>query len=304
VNVALKKGGLAKVASSADFGNQMAAVIIGNRDFDAKHPQLVEGLLKAAFAGGDQVRASDDALKFAAGVSAKVYNEQNAAYWAKYFKGVVERDKQGRDISLGGSRVMNAADNAYYFGLSGGEDVYKLVYDTFGQHYVKYYPSVMPSYPKYESVVNLSYLRSIIADSGVTAAEAEDRPVFEKGQKIERVVSRGNFTIEFDTGRATVRPESEPALRELLGQLASTTLAVEIKGHTDSVGNPQSNIVLSFARAEAVKKYLMEKAPQSFDTNRVQTSGLGQSAPIADNSTADGRAKNRRVEIILGSVGN
>lgn len=304
VNVAKKKGGLAKVASSADYGNQMAAVIIGNRDFDAKNPQIVQGLLKAAFAGGDQVRASDDALLFAGTVSAKIYNEQSGAYWAKYFKGVTESDAQGTQIHLGGSRVMDAADDAYYFGASGGEDVYKSVYELFGNHYVKYYPTVMPSYPPYASVVNLNYLRNIISDTGVTAESSEDKPVFTADQKIERVVSRGNFTIEFDTGQSTIRPEAEPVLKELLGQLISTTLAVEIRGHTDNTGNPQKNVVLSKQRADAVKKYLMTNAPQSFDTNRVKTNGLGDSVPIADNSTVDGRAKNRRVEIILNAVGN
>lgn len=301
VNVATKKGGLAKVASSADYGNQMPAVIIGNRDFDAKNPKLVQGLLKAAFAGGDQVRSSNDALLFGGSVSAKVYNEQSGAYWAKYFKGVTEHDKQGVDIQLGGSRVMNAADNAYYFGLSGGEDVYSSVYNLFGQHYVKYYPTVLASYPKYETVVNLSYLRTIINDSGVTADSSEEKPVFAADQKIEHVVSRGNFTIEFDTGLATIKPESLPVLKELFQQLISTTLAVEIHGHTDSTGNPEKNILLSFQRAEAVKKYLMTNAPQSFDTNRIKTSGLGATSPIADNSTVEGRAKNRRVEIILGN---
>lgn len=302
VNVAKKKGGLSKVASTKDFGNQMAAILIGNRDFMAKNPKIVKGILKAAFAGADQVRSSDDALLFAGGVSAKVYNEQNAQYWAKYYKGVTERDAQGLMVSLGGSRVMNAADNAYYFGLSGGEDVYKHVYELFGSHYVKYYPSIIPSFPKYEDVVDLSYLRSIIDESGVTADSSEEKPVFAAGQKIDRIVSRGNFTIEFDTGKATIRPESARVLHELLDQLINTTLAVEIKGHTDSTGDAKSNIVLSYARAQAVKKYLMDKAPQSFDTNRVTSSGLGASSPIADNSTSGGRAKNRRVEIVLGSV--
>jgi len=304
VNVAKKKGGLQKVASSADFGNQMPAVIIGNRDFDAKHPELVQGLLKAAFAGADQVRASDDALLFAGGVSAKVYNEQSAAYWAKYFKGVVEQDKQGTDIHLGGSRVMDAADNAYYFGLSGGEDVYKSVYTLFGDHYVKYYPTVLSSYPKYENVVNLSYVRTIVNDTGVTADSSEDKPVFAPDQKIERIVSRGNFTIEFDTGKATIKPESQPVLQELLQQLISTTLAVEVRGHTDSTGNPQKNVLLSLERAGAVKNYLMTNAPNSFDKNRIKISGLGSAVPVADNGTIEGRAKNRRVEIILGSGGS
>lgn len=302
VNVAKKKGGLVKVASSRDYGNQMGALIIGNRDFMARNEKQTVNLLRAVFAGSDQVRSSDDALLFAAGVSAKVYNEQNAQYWAKYYKGAKEKDKQGYLVDLGGSRVFNAADNAYYFGIGGDIDVFKMVYQKFGDHYVKYYPKVMSSYPKYESVVNLKYLRAAIEDAGVTAEASEEKPAFEPGRKIERVVSAGNHTVEFDTGKATIRPESIPVLQEILSSAVNSTMAIDIKGHTDSTGNAQRNVALSFERAESVKKYLREHAPQSFDANRITTSGLGQSQPIADNGTVAGRAKNRRVEIVQGQV--
>jgi OmpA-OmpF porin, OOP family len=302
VNVAKKKGGLVKVASSRDYGNQMGALVIGNRDFMARNEKQTVNLLRAIFAGSDQVRSSDDALLFAAGVSAKVYNEQNAAYWAKYYKGAKEKDKQGFLVDLGGSRVFNAADNAYYFGIGGDMDIFKTVYQKFGDHYVKYYPKVMSSYPKYESVVNLKYLRAAIEDAGVTAEASEEKPVFEPGRKIESVVSSGNYVIEYDTGKATIRPESYPVLQEILSNALNSTMALDIKGHTDSTGTVQGNIALSFARAESVKKYLREHAPQSFDANRITSTGLGQSKPIADNSTPEGRAKNRRVEIVQGRV--
>lgn len=310
VNVATHKGGLAKVASSADFGNQMAATLIGNKEFDAAHPEIVKGILKASFAGADQIEPStgvisSDALLAAGAVSAKVYKEQTAQYWAKYFPGVVEKDAQGVPVRLGGSKVMDAADNANYFGLSpGSDDIYHQVYDMFGKHYVKYYPSVLSSYPKYEDVVNLSYVRSIVNDTGVTADMSNDKVVYTANQKVDRVVSRGNFNVEFDTGQATLRPEAYAGLDDLLSQLISTTLAVELRGHTDNTGNAQNNIVLSQARANAVRAYLMSKAPGNFNVNRVTTKGMGQLVPIADNSTVEGRAKNRRVEVILGSVGN
>ena len=302
VNVAKKKGGLAKVASSRNYGNQMGDLIIGNRDFMARNEKMTVNLLKAIFAGSDQVRSSEDALLFAGNVSAKVYNEQNAQYWAKYYKGVTEKDMQGFPVHLGGSRVMNAADNAYYFGIGGGEDVYQMVYKMFGDHYVQYYPKVMTSYPKYETAVNLKYLRAAIEDVGVTAEASEEKPAFVPGRKIEHVVSSGNYVIEFAIGKATIRPESIPVLQQLLASAVNSTMALDIKGHTDSTGSPEKNVVLSFGRAEAVKKYLREHAPQSFDDNRVITSGLGQSRPLADNSTAEGRARNRRVEIVQGEV--
>lgn len=303
VNVAMQKGGVTKVASTKVFGNQMAAIVIGNRDFNVRHPEIVKGILKAAFAGGDQVRSSDKALLFAGGVSAKVYKAQDAAYWAEFFKGVTKKDKLGVDVSLGGSIVMNAADNADYFGLSGGEDKFHIVYDRFGKQDVAYYPSVMPSYPAYEQVVNLSYLKEIIAETGVTADSSENRPVFERGRQIDRVVAQANYTINFDTGKATIRPDSLPVLKQLRDELVVATMAVEINGHTDSTGNPESNIALSKARADAVKDYLTAHAPSSFGPNRIVTHGYGQNKPVANNKTAAGKAQNRRVEIIVGTVG-
>ena len=196
---------------------------------------------------------------------------------------------------------MNGADNAYYFGLSGGEDVYKRVYTMFGDHYVKYYKSVMESYPKYESFVNLLYAQSVLKRSGAATQVAQTQPTFQTGQKIEQIVAQRSWSIEFDTGKATIRPESMVALNELLDQVLITNLVVEIRGHTDAVGTPESNIQLSKKRAESVKSFLMAQAEKSITDERVRTKGFGQQVPVADNGTAEGRAKNRRVEVLLGT---
>ncbi len=302
VNVAMKKGGLGKVASTREYSNQMAATLFGINAFSAKNPKIAEGILEASWKGSDAVNSSHEALLFAGGVSAKVYGEQDAAYWAKYFKGVTENDKTGVPIALGGSRAWNGADNAYYFGLSGGEDVYKRVYTMFGDHNVKYYPSAMDSYPRYEKIVNLAYMRNVIARSGAATQVAATQPIFQSGQAINVVTSKRSWTIEFDTGKASIRPESMDALNELLDQVVITSLAVEIRGHTDNVGSEDTNLVLSRKRADAVKTFLMANATKSITDDRVRTKGFGQQVPVADNKTAEGRAKNRRVEVILGTT--
>lgn len=302
VNVAMKKGGLSKVASTREYSNQMAATLFGINAFNAKNPKIAEGLLEASWKGSDAVNASDEALLFGGGVSAKVYGEQDAAYWAKYFKGVVEKDKTGVPISLGGSRAWNGADNAYYFGLSGGEDVYKRVYTMFGDHNVKYYPSAMDAYPKYEKVVNLAYMRNVVGRSGAATQVAATQPTFQAGKSINTVTSKREWTIEFDTGKASIRPESMDALNELLDQVVISSLAVEIRGHTDNVGSEDSNLTLSRKRADAVKSFLMANATKSITDDRVRTKGFGQQVPLGDNKTADGRTKNRRVEVILGTT--
>ena len=68
---------------------------------------------------------------------------------------------------------------------------------------------------------------------------------------------------------------------------------VKIIGHTDSQGDPKKNVSLSLERAEAVKKYLIEK---SIPATRLSTAGMGADKPVADNTTPEGRKKNRRIE--------
>jgi len=99
----------------------------------------------------------------------------------------------------------------------------------------------------------------------------------------------------FDFDKAVLKPAGKAALDDLTGKLGSMNLEVVIAvGHTDSVGTDEYNQKLSVRRAESVKAYLESKGVES---NRVYTEGKGEKQPVADNKSADGRAKNRRVEI-------
>ncbi|HYF41614.1 MAG TPA: OmpA family protein [Ramlibacter sp.] len=99
----------------------------------------------------------------------------------------------------------------------------------------------------------------------------------------------------FDFDKAVLKPEGRAKLDDLVGKVKDINLEVIIAvGHTDSVGSDQYNQRLSVRRAEAVKAYLVSKG---IEKNRVYTEGKGEKQPVADNKTAEGRAKNRRVEI-------
>ena len=99
----------------------------------------------------------------------------------------------------------------------------------------------------------------------------------------------------YDTGKAVLKPAGKEKLDDLIAKIKGMNLEVVVAtGHTDSVGSDASNQKLSIRRAESVKAYLVSKG---IEKNRVYTEGKGEKQPVADNKTAAGRAKNRRVEI-------
>jgi OOP family OmpA-OmpF porin len=111
------------------------------------------------------------------------------------------------------------------------------------------------------------------------------------------VSEKVSFAAEalFDFDKSAVKPEGAAALDGLLAKLVGMNTEVMVTvGHTDSVGSDAYNQRLSLRRAEAVKAYIVSKG---VDASRVYTEGKGESQPIADNSTAEGRAKNRRVTV-------
>ena len=99
----------------------------------------------------------------------------------------------------------------------------------------------------------------------------------------------------FDFDKAVLKPEAKAKLDDLVSKTGGINLEVIIAvGHTDGIGSDAYNQKLSVQRAESVKAYLVTKG---LEKNRVYTEGKGKKQPIADNKTAEGRAKNRRVEI-------
>jgi OmpA-OmpF porin, OOP family len=102
--------------------------------------------------------------------------------------------------------------------------------------------------------------------------------------------------IFFDTGKAELKAESEAALTQMIALLkADRSLRVWVVGHTDNTGQADSNITLSAARAGAVVKALVGKGVEA---PRLAAHGAGPYAPVAPNDTEEGRARNRRVELV------
>ena len=102
--------------------------------------------------------------------------------------------------------------------------------------------------------------------------------------------------INFDTGKSNIKPESLAIIGQIAALLqAHPELKVSIEGHTDNVGTPQSNKVLSTQRAKSVLNAVAQKG---IAVARLTALGWGQEKPIADNRSEEGKAKNRRVEIV------
>ncbi|MDC1451832.1 OmpA family protein [Vicingaceae bacterium] len=107
----------------------------------------------------------------------------------------------------------------------------------------------------------------------------------------EKIILKNIF---FETSKYNLKKESKVELDKLVAFLTKNeNLIIEIGGHTDNVGNAQLNLTLSTNRANSVREYLTKNG---IDTGRLQTKGYGANEPIADNSTAEGKAKNRRTE--------
>ena len=130
--------------------------------------------------------------------------------------------------------------------------------------------------------------------------ERETTNLSEAAKAVEQAIAQtGKFVtnnILFDTGKATIKPESEPEIDKVAEYMkANPTARFEVQGHTDSQGSDKVNDPLSQERAEAVVKALEAKGVDPFNLRAV---GKGSHEPVADNSTDAGRAQNRRVEFI------
>jgi outer membrane protein OmpA-like peptidoglycan-associated protein len=297
VNVATKKGGLVTIASTKQYASQMSAQTIGIKKWAYDHRTDVENMIIALAQAGDQVRSFNDAKAFAAQVSADLYKEQDAAYWLKYYNGVEEKDVQGLKVNLGGSAVFNLADMANTYGLGADKvDRYKAVYNTFGNLMVKMYPAIMPTFLPYEKAVDKSFLNSVLSNHPELL---EGKAIEAKyANEITSEVSKKSYSIEFESGSANIKRVSFKLLDEIFeSAVVAEGLKLGVYGHTDNAGSDKTNIPLSEQRADAVKNYLLKKGLKS---NRIETKGYGSTKPIADNNNAEGKAKNRRVEIVLG----
>lgn len=171
--------------------------------------------------------------------------------------------------------------------------------------YFKMYTNERRNY----NIPELYFKRDSVIRVFVNGSEEPDLAVFltrirvaesETDVLYDALAAKGRWATQgilFATGKAELQPESRPVLKEIASTLKEhVELKILIEGHTDNVGVAASNLTLSDARAAAVKAALV--ADFGIDAGRISTKGFGDTKPSAPNTTAEGRAQNRRVEIV------
>ncbi|HRG53255.1 MAG TPA: OmpA family protein, partial [Bacteroidia bacterium] len=146
---------------------------------------------------------------------------------------------------------------------------------------------------------NDSYFRFVVLSTDKNNLDQEDAfdVAVRLNQQEKALIKKAFENLEFENGKDIIRNTSYESLDALAGLMQKKpNWRLKISGHTDNKGAAASNLKLSKNRAEAVKKYLVEKG---IDASRFKTEFFGSKKPIADNKTEEGRQKNRRVEMLL-----
>jgi outer membrane protein OmpA-like peptidoglycan-associated protein len=287
--------GFTDVVSTKEFNNQMPTAVIGLKQWADANKDMVINVFKATFLATNQMKQYDSWRKKAGDATAENFKQENGAYWYEMFKGQ-KGEKNGISYNMGGSRVFNLADCNQYFGITDGTNRYKAVYDQVSRYLKVLNPGGFNQNVKrivpYEEAVNISYIKQITnIDAGTTYTT-------DYSKKATNVMASGEWRINFDVGRATIRPEAKDVLEQIYNLLIQAEDSkLELVGHTDNSGTQDANYALSTARAEAVKNFLIQKGIPA--TRFQKTDGKGQDEPVADNSTPAGKAQNRRVVIAL-----
>lgn len=287
--------GFTDVVSTKEFVNQMATTLVVVKEWALQHEKIVIAILKQTYVACNQIKQNDEWAIKASECAAKTYNFETPKYWYDLFKGQ-KGTKDGLDYNIGGTRVFNYADAMQYYGISDGNNRYKAVYNQVSTYLTDLNPCGFNETCKegvigYEDAVNLYFLKSV---SDVDAGKAEKITYSETKTK---VLASGQWNINFATGSANIQGSDKDltAIYNLLIQAEQTKL--KIIGHTDNVGNSNSNLNLSDSRAKSVADYLVGRG---LSKDRFQViEGKGDTQPIGDNKTQAGKAKNRRVEITL-----
>lgn len=177
-------------------------------------------------------------------------------------------------VKTGGKRIYYNKDAgvATFFTKSGGKDIWVLLNDGAGSRQGNFSLNIL-EIEEMKQEISANIMLDSLKQNGSIALH-----------------------INFETGKSSIKAESLPLIDQLAEMLTNDpSIKISIEGHTDNTGTPAVNMTLSQDRSKAVMTALIAKG---IDKTRLSSKGWGQTKPIADNSTDDGKAMNRRVEIV------
>jgi outer membrane protein OmpA-like peptidoglycan-associated protein len=195
---------------------------------------------------------------------------------------------------LSGLKLTGYADNAQFYGLSGGKAHYDTLFDT---AFVIWRKKGLVTRPvEAKDWVDARFVQALAANYPGARVE-EPKLAAKPPSSKDRAIINKQIEIHFTPGSDDIMPGSFfvlDALGDTMTSFGNTYLRVE--GNTDATGSPKANMTLSERRALAVKNYIVKTFP-NIEPARFQTIGRGSSNPVADNATEAGRQLNRRTEI-------
>lgn len=277
--------GSSALLSTRTASNIIADVFIAKQSLLDQHSKAVQALVEGWMKGAAEINTDAAARDKAAEILSTGLNQP-----LDFCK-----------LALGNVRLANLGDNANFFDLQGafkgvrGEDLYAQMAEEYRKVGL-----VQGSVPAWRSVVNTSILKSIslpgpeqVAEGAATFSEATMQ------QASIQAISSKKVSISFASGSDRLDENAKYIVDREMAPIAKEfgQARVRVEGNTDSKGNPSANRTLSERRARSVVDYLV--TTYGFDRNRFVVVGNGADAPVADNATEEGRAKNRRTEFEL-----
>ncbi|MEW6212460.1 MAG: OmpA family protein [Acidobacteriota bacterium] len=296
---------LQKIVSTREYSYMMPNILFGNEDWLNRHRDYVKTLLRCIARSNERIKTDESYFRDRVSVlNALVFNMQGMGptFWNTYFAGRTENG-----VPLGGSRVNNIAEARHLFGMDSpepfGRSIFAITYTDHANRLRRLLPDRLENFASADQVVDLSFIREITDERSTTGVYTA---TFEggQGQSANKVVE-ANFQINFDSGSAKIKPSEIARLQEIRSLLIrATSTRVVIEGHTDNVGDLNTNLRLSKERAQSVWQWLKASDPTGVNINDARligVEGYGPYRPLPGNQnlTESEKAANRRVVIIL-----
>lgn len=270
-----KRPGSRKIYDTKIANRLIADILVVSDRFSAKNPSTVAKFLEGWLEGVEFIRQEPNRAHTMIG-SVKDFNIPSDLAKAM----------------LDGVRLADYADNKSFFGSRESDADYKNVMTMANEMYREL--RLIKGSPDVETSVDRRYIDAM---SGKFSSQSTEAPVkYQEPAKSATPFATQRRSIYFETGSSQMTPDSRSVVDEIGGFMrAYENTIVDVEGNTDNTGDHSLNLTLSKARAESVRRYLLEK--YGFPPTRLRTAGNGPDKPLASNDTPDGREKNRRTDI-------